>query len=82
MAAGAGMGGGQLRLKKELRGGWGRNRLGGILPAEGHHQAIDGGVASLSPKVAKALLRECRDDIEIFGLEFAQKKWAKFVARK
>ncbi len=31
------------------------------------------------PKVARALIRECRDDIELFGLEYAQKKWAKFV---
>lgn len=31
------------------------------------------------PKVALALLRECREDIELFGLEYAQKKWAKFI---
>ncbi len=31
------------------------------------------------PKVAQALVRECRDDIRIFGLEFAQQKWAKFI---
>ena len=31
------------------------------------------------PKVAQHLIRECREDIKIFGLEFAQKKWAKFV---
>lgn len=30
-------------------------------------------------KVARALIRECREDIEIFGLEYAQRKWAKFV---
>ena len=31
------------------------------------------------PKVALGLVGECREDIEIFGLEYAQKKWAKFV---
>lgn len=31
------------------------------------------------PKVAKALIRECREDIKMFGWEFAQKKWAKFI---
>jgi len=31
------------------------------------------------PKVALNLVRECRDDIRIFGLNFAQKKWAKFI---
>jgi len=31
------------------------------------------------PKVALALIRECREDIELFGLEYAQKKWAKFI---
>ena len=31
------------------------------------------------PKVARELIRECRDDITIFGLEYAQEKWAKFV---
>lgn len=31
------------------------------------------------PKVARDLVRECREDIKIFGLEYAQKKWAKFV---
>jgi len=31
------------------------------------------------PQVAHQLIRECQDDIEIFGLEYAQKKWAKFV---
>lgn len=30
------------------------------------------------PKVALQLIRECREDIEIFGLEYAQEKWAKF----
>jgi len=30
-------------------------------------------------KVARALIRECREDIGIFGLEYAQRKWAKFV---
>lgn len=30
-------------------------------------------------KVARTLIRECREDIEIFGLEFAQRKWARFV---
>lgn len=31
------------------------------------------------PKVAKRLIRECREDIEMFGLEYAQKKWARFI---
>lgn len=31
------------------------------------------------PKVAKQLLRECREDIELLGWEYAQRKWAKFV---
>lgn len=31
------------------------------------------------PKVARNLVRECREDIEMFGLEYAQKKWAKFI---
>ncbi|MBA7560655.1 hypothetical protein ES708_02284 [subsurface metagenome] len=31
------------------------------------------------PKVARALVRDCRDDIKIFGLNFAQQKWAKFI---
>lgn len=30
-------------------------------------------------KVARALIRECREDIELFGLEYAQQKWAKFI---
>lgn len=30
-------------------------------------------------KVARALIRECREDIEMFGMEFAQRKWAKFI---
>lgn len=30
-------------------------------------------------KVARALIRECQEDIQIFGMEFAQQKWAKFV---
>ncbi len=34
------------------------------------------------PKVARNLVRECRDDIKIFGLEYAQKKWAKFVGKE
>lgn len=34
------------------------------------------------PQVAHQLIRECREDIEIFGLEYAQKKWAKFVDNK
>ncbi|GAI43369.1 unnamed protein product [marine sediment metagenome] len=32
-------------------------------------------------KVALRLIRECREDIEFFGLEYAQEKWAKFVGR-
>ncbi|MBA7592799.1 hypothetical protein ES708_34993 [subsurface metagenome] len=31
------------------------------------------------PKVALARLRECREDIKMFGWEYAQRKWAKFV---
>jgi len=31
------------------------------------------------PKVAKALLRECQEDIKMFGWEYAQQKWAKFI---
>ena len=31
------------------------------------------------PKVAKALVRECKEDLEIFGFEYTRKKWAKFV---
>jgi len=31
------------------------------------------------PKVGIALIRECREDIELFGLEYAQRKWANFV---
>lgn len=31
------------------------------------------------PKVARELVRECRDDIKAFGWERAQKKWAKFL---
>lgn len=31
------------------------------------------------PKVALALIRECREDIGVFGQEYAQRKWAKFV---
>lgn len=31
------------------------------------------------PRVALALIRECREDIEIFGLKYAKRKWAKFV---
>lgn len=31
------------------------------------------------PKVALGLVRECREDIEMFGLEYAQQKWAKFI---
>ncbi len=30
-------------------------------------------------KVARTLIRECREDIELFSLEFAQRKWAKFA---
>ena len=31
------------------------------------------------PKVARQLIREARDDIEIFGLDEAQRIWAKFL---
>jgi len=34
------------------------------------------------PKVARNLVRECRDDIRIFGLGFAQEKWAKFINKE
>jgi len=30
-------------------------------------------------KVARDLVRECREDIKTFGLEYAQRKWAKFA---
>lgn len=33
-------------------------------------------------KVALALIRECRNDIQSRGLEFAQKKWAKFMGKR
>lgn len=29
--------------------------------------------------VAQALLKDCREDIRLFGFEFAQKKWSKFI---
>jgi len=32
-----------------------------------------------TPKVAKDLLRECRNDIQFGGLRYAQRKWAKFI---
>jgi len=31
------------------------------------------------PKVALQLVRECREDIKMFGWEYAQRKWAKFI---
>jgi hypothetical protein len=31
------------------------------------------------PGVAKELLRDCREDIKMFGFEFAQKKWSRFI---
>ncbi len=31
-------------------------------------------------KITLALIRECREDIKLFGLEYAQEKWAKFAA--
>lgn len=31
------------------------------------------------PKVALGLVRECREDIKMFGMEYAQNKWAKFI---
>ena len=34
------------------------------------------------PKVAVDLVRQCREDIELFGLEYAQRKWAKFIEVK
>lgn len=33
------------------------------------------------PKMARALIRERREDIEIFSLEYAQRKWAKSVSK-
>jgi len=34
------------------------------------------------PKVALVLLRECQEDIELFGLEYARQKWARFIGVK
>ena len=34
------------------------------------------------PKVSLGLLRECREDIELFGLEYARQKWARFIEVK
>lgn len=34
---------------------------------------------SYMPKVARNLVRECREDAEMFGWEYTQNKWAKFV---
>lgn len=31
------------------------------------------------PSVAKELLEGCRDDIRLFGFEYAQKKWSRFI---
>ena len=31
------------------------------------------------PSVAKELLDSCRDDIEMFSFEYAQKKWSMFI---
>jgi hypothetical protein len=30
------------------------------------------------PSVARALMKNCREDIKLFGFEYAQRKWAKF----
>ena len=31
------------------------------------------------PSLARALVRECREDIETMGLEKAQRKWSAFI---
>lgn len=31
------------------------------------------------PSVARSLMKDCREDIRLFGFEYAQKKWSKFV---
>jgi hypothetical protein len=31
------------------------------------------------PGVAKRLFDECKEDIKMFGFEYAQKKWSRFV---
>jgi hypothetical protein len=36
-------------------------------------------VQNYTPKVAKWLLLECKEDIEMFGFEETLKKWSKFV---
>jgi len=36
-------------------------------------------VQGYMPKVARKLIAECREDIKMFGLKYAQKKWAKFI---
>ena len=38
-------------------------------------------VQGCMPEIARQLIRECRDDIRMFGLEYAQRKWAKFVGK-
>jgi len=34
-----------------------------------------------TPGVALKLIRECRDDIVLFGLEYAQRRWARFIGK-
>lgn len=31
------------------------------------------------PSVARSLMKDCKEDIELFGFEFAQKKWERFI---
>jgi hypothetical protein len=31
------------------------------------------------PSVAQALFKDCRVDIKMFGFEYAQKKWSRFI---
>lgn len=34
-----------------------------------------------SPKLARQLIRDCREDIKKFGWAHAQEKWARFVEK-
>ena len=31
------------------------------------------------PSVAQALMKDCREDIRMFGFEYAQTKWERFI---
>ena len=31
------------------------------------------------PSVARLLMKDCKEDIEFFGFEYAQKKWVLFI---